>query len=203
MPSLTRRPASAGHRSASEAKILEATERLLADGASFTELGVQRIAAEAGIGRTTFYVHFADKTALLLRLIDQVVARAFELTEADLANGPGAMVASMVDIVHHWRKNWYLLAATLEAIGYDPAVREFWDGQLQQFIDRAEKYLREAQEAGQTSMTLSAPTAARLFIYGGMQTLTRQILNGPEDQDEVVAREIALIVWQGAFRRQD
>jgi len=113
------------------------------------------------------------------------------------------MVASMVDIVHHWRENWYLLAATLEAIGYDPAVREFWDGQLQQFIDRAEKYLREAQEAGQTSMTLSAPTAARLFIYGGMQTLTRQILNGPEDQDEVVAREIALIVWQGAFRRQD
>ncbi|MEU6204148.1 helix-turn-helix domain-containing protein, partial [Micromonospora musae] len=62
MPSITRRrSAAADRRLPVEAQILAATERLLGEGESFTELGVQRIAREAGVARSTFYMHFADK----------------------------------------------------------------------------------------------------------------------------------------------
>ena len=49
-----------------ELRILEATERLLRDGASFTHLSLREISQAAGIARSTFYVHFADKSDLLL-----------------------------------------------------------------------------------------------------------------------------------------
>lgn len=62
MPSLTRKPQ--GHRSVGreqrreqmERRLLDATERLMRDGASFTELSVDRLSGEAGISRASFYI---------------------------------------------------------------------------------------------------------------------------------------------------
>src|SRR5689334_4756637 len=89
MPSVTRRASDGTNRRAVvEAKILKATEQLLVGGASFTGLGVQRLAAEAGIPRSTFYLHFRDKTELLLRLIDTLADGAFDLiSSASPADG--------------------------------------------------------------------------------------------------------------------
>jgi AcrR family transcriptional regulator len=59
-------------RAAIEAALLEATETLLAEGASFADLGVERIATQAGITRTAFYFYFADKRELLMALTADV-----------------------------------------------------------------------------------------------------------------------------------
>jgi AcrR family transcriptional regulator len=203
MPSVTRRAAAgARRRAAVEAEVLEATERLLREGASFTELGVQRLAAEAGVARSTFYVHFPDKTALLLRLVETLSDGAYELiAAAPPGDGVEAMAAAMAEVTRYYRERRHLLAAIIEVAAYDPAAREFWDGRLQHFIDRAEQWLRDAQANGDTSPSLDAPTAARVFVWGGFQALVNQVLTGPADQDDVVAKEIALIEWHGAFRR--
>lgn len=203
MPSVTRRAAAgANRRAVVEAKILMATEQLLVGGASFTELGVQRLAAEAGIARSTFYLHFRDKTALLLRLIDTLADGAFDLiSSASPADGAEGMVAAMVQCVRYYRERRHLLAAVLEVSAYDADARKFWDGQLQRFVDKAEVWLRGEQEAGRTTLDLDATTAARVFVWGGFQAVANQVLTGPEDQDATVAREIALIEWHGAYRR--
>src|SRR5437870_620924 len=52
-------------RAAVQAEVLRATEELLAEGASWADLGVERIATTAGISRTAFYFYFADKRELL------------------------------------------------------------------------------------------------------------------------------------------
>lgn len=78
MSSLTRKPQ--GHRSVGreqrreqmERRLLDATERLMRDGASFTELSVDRLSGEAGISRASFYIYFEDKGHLLRRLAGQV-----------------------------------------------------------------------------------------------------------------------------------
>lgn len=203
MPSITRRAtAGAQRRAVAEAKILTATERLLAGGASFTELGVQRLAAEAGIARSTFYLHFRDKTELLLRLIDTLADGAFDLiVAASPADGAEGIAAAMVQCVRYYRERRHLLAAVLEVSAYDADAREFWDRQLQRFTDKAELWLRREQEAGRTAPDLDAATAARVFVLGGFQAMASQVLVGPEDQDEIVAREIALIEWHGGYRR--
>jgi AcrR family transcriptional regulator len=203
VPSTTRRP-SAGNdrRAAVEARILEATERLLAGGAGFTELGVQRIAREAGVARSTFYLHFSDKTALLLRLTGPLAGGAFEVVEnAPPTSGRDAMLAAFLEVIAYYRARRHLLAAVLEVIAYDPAARAFWDEQLNRFVEMGERWLRAEQEAGRTSPTLDPATASRIFVWGGFQALAAQVLTGPEEQDAVVVREIVLLQWYGGFRR--
>ena len=65
MPSVTRKPQAKRQerREQIERRLLDATERLMADGASFTELSVDRLATEAGISRASFYIYFEDKGA--------------------------------------------------------------------------------------------------------------------------------------------
>lgn len=203
MPSVTRRQSTGvDRRAVVEAKILEATERLLRGGESFTDLGVQRIAAEAGIARSTFYLHFRDKAELLLRLIDRLADQALDMIiDADPSRGLEGMATAMILNIRYYRERRHLLAAVVEVAAYDPAIREFWDAQLQRFIDQAEGWLRAEQEAGNTAPDLDPRTATRVFVWGGFQALTNQVLTGPEDPDEVVGREIAQLEWYGAFRR--
>ena len=69
MPSITRKTASGRtRRDAVQAELLDAVERLLEAGESYTSLGVQRICDEAGVARSAFYTNFANKSELLLVL---------------------------------------------------------------------------------------------------------------------------------------
>src|SRR5271154_1701712 len=74
MPSVTRKPQAKRQerREQIERRLLDATERLMRDGASFTELSVDRLSGEAGISRASFYIYFEDKGHLLRRLAGQV-----------------------------------------------------------------------------------------------------------------------------------
>ena len=65
-------PAPTAKREAIEADVLEATEALLEEGASFADLSIERIATRAGISRTAFYFYFRDKRELLMRLTEDV-----------------------------------------------------------------------------------------------------------------------------------
>jgi AcrR family transcriptional regulator len=49
--------------------LLEAMERLLSQGQSFSALTVETLASEAGIARATFYLRFKDKSALVASLL--------------------------------------------------------------------------------------------------------------------------------------
>src|ERR1700739_1830097 len=79
MPSVTRKPQGPRglgreqRRAQMERRLLDATERLMRDGASFTELSVDRLSNEAGISRASFYIYFEDKGHLLRRLARQVL----------------------------------------------------------------------------------------------------------------------------------
>src|SRR5689334_13890771 len=81
MPSVTRKPQASRQerREQIERRLLDATDRLMADGAGITELSVDRLATEAGISRATFYIYFEDKGHLLRRLASQVFS---DLTDA-------------------------------------------------------------------------------------------------------------------------
>src|SRR6202046_5480222 len=87
MPSVTRSPqakrehARQERREQIERRLLDATERLMRDGASFTELSVDRLSTDAGMSRASFYIYFEDKGHLLRRLAGQVFADLAESAE--------------------------------------------------------------------------------------------------------------------------
>jgi AcrR family transcriptional regulator len=203
--SITRRPAvDPGRRAAVEADVLAATERLLAGGATFTELGVQRIAAEAGVARSTFYLYFRDKTELLLRLAATMGDVSFGMVSAWTPEGPDALdrlTATLLGVIRFYRDRRHVFAAVLEVAGYDRTISEFWAGQLQVFIDNGERLLRAEQAAGRTPADLNAATASRVTVWGGIQVIADHVANRPADEDPAVAAEVAANEWYGAFRR--
>ncbi|MET7371358.1 TetR/AcrR family transcriptional regulator [Micromonospora arida] len=208
MPSITRRrPRNPDGRAAVEARVLAATERLLREGTRFTDLGVQRIAAEAGVARSTFYTHFRDKTELLMRLAGTMRETSFGRTGEWSPAGPGDPLAALTevfaDVIRIYRTYAPVLAAISEVAAYDEAVREYWAAGLEQFVARTVDALRIEQQAGRTPADLDVTTASRLIVVGGDRFLADHVSTTSADPetDAAAARELAATWWYGAYRR--
>ena len=118
--------------------MLEATEELLAEGASFADLGIERIATRAGISRTAFYFYFADKRELLMRLTEEVNALLFE--QADIwfsgeATRRTSCATALANIAALYDEHTVLLRAIVEVSTYDEEVAVFWRSTLGRFVD--------------------------------------------------------------------
>ncbi|MEO3817868.1 TetR/AcrR family transcriptional regulator [Plantactinospora sp. B24E8] len=205
MPSVTRRRAPDPARHALvEAQILAATERLLAQGTSFTDLGVQRIATEAGVARSTFYTHFRDKSELLMRLANTMRTTAFDVAgEWNPTAGAQGLAEVFGEIVGIYREYAPVLTALNEVASYDPTVREFWAAALNRFVENTVRLLTADQESGTVPADLDAEHAARIIVLGGDRAISEHVAaTGPDTSgDPAFARELALIWWHGAYRR--
>jgi AcrR family transcriptional regulator len=203
MSSITRRHQGADHRAAVEAQVLAATERLLAGGANFTELGVKQIADEAGIARSTFYVHFRDKTDLLLRLAADTKRQAFEVGEdwRPAAGGLPALIEGFEAVIAVYRDRAAVVAAVHETAGYDPVVRDFWDSEIERFAERMRTILVEEQRAGRVAAGLDPDTAARVMAWSGERVIARHVAVRDPADDAALARELAMQRWYGVYAR--
>jgi AcrR family transcriptional regulator len=184
--------------------VLDAVHRLLVGGASFTELGVQRIADEAGVARSSFYAHFADKTRVLLALARRLSVIAFGAHAEWTPGGqeaPPEFVDGFREILAHYRGHARILAAVLEVAGYDREVEEFWNEQIAMFRRRTRHQLEAERVAGRCSPTLDPDIAARIIVDGGMRIIAEQVVHGRAEDDDRVAREMSLTWWHGVYRR--
>jgi AcrR family transcriptional regulator len=191
-----------GRRASIEADVLLATERLLGQGIRFTELGVQRIAAEAGVARSTFYVHFRDKTDLLVRLTGPMLHDAFEIVGTwEIDGGPDGLADTLLAVIRFYRERAAVLSAINEVAGYDPVVRDVLDAQIAEFAAAGARRLAQEQAAGRTPADLDAVVVSRVIVWGGYRVIVDQVVNGDADGDAAIARELAYNQWYGAFRR--
>jgi AcrR family transcriptional regulator len=184
--------------------VLAATERLLVGGAGFTELGVKQIADEAGIARSTFYLHFRDKTDLLLRLARETNLQIFEVGEdwQPIAGGLDQLVRGFADVIAVYRDRAAVVAAIHEVSGYDPVVRDFWDGEVAKFAERMRVILVEEQRAGRVAADLDPDTAARVMSWGGERVIARHVATRDPADDAKLARELAMQRWYGVDARR-
>jgi AcrR family transcriptional regulator len=208
MGSTTRRSSAAAlRRAAAEVRTLDTVEEMLRGGESFTELSVERIASEAGLSRSTFYLYFRDKTELVLRLAESLKAGTFEMGEDWGPDAPDDglawLTASYYRIVRTYRARSATLAAVREVAGYDRAVRELLDANTQRFIDRMAARLADEQRAGRTTSGLDPMMAARLMISGGEYAIATYVTSTADDEetDTRMARELAAAHWFGTYRR--
>lgn len=144
----TPEPAPTAKRAAVQAAVLEATEALLSEGASYADLNIERIAKRAGISRTAFYFYFRDKRDLLMRLTGEVSAELYE--QADIwfsgEGDPGEeVVTALRNIAALYQEHGVLLRAIVEVSTYDEEVAAYWRQLLGRF---AEASLRRIEEGG-------------------------------------------------------
>lgn len=203
MPSITRRRApNPRPRASAEAEILATTQRLLSDGANFTELGVQQISAAAGVSRSTFYTHFRDKTDLLMRLATTMLTTSFSVASAwEPADGAERLADTFLEVLGIYREHAAVLRAIAEVAAYDETVRDFWRQKLSPFSERTIAVLREETQAGRTPASVDLASATRVIVVGGERAILDHVSAADPAEDITFARELALTWWYGVYRR--
>jgi len=186
-----------------ERQLLEATERLMAAGASFTELSVDKLATDAGISRASFYIYFEDKGHLLRNLAGQVFA---DLADAGdrwwsvaQRRDPADAKAAIAAIVAGYRRHQPLLVALSEMAGYDPQVGTAYREILTAISARVAAVIEQGQADGSIRLGLSAATAAKALTWMTERT-TQQILPGsPISYDPEVTDTLVEIIWAALY----
>jgi TetR/AcrR family transcriptional regulator, ethionamide resistance regulator len=120
-----------------ERALLATAERLLGE-RPLAEISVDDLARGAGISRPTFYFYFASKDAVVLALLDRVVAEARELRAAALAgtaDDPRAgWRAALVAVRDTFRAHRALTAAATQLLAGSAEVRELWAQVMEGFV---------------------------------------------------------------------
>ncbi|MGH3530921.1 MAG: TetR/AcrR family transcriptional regulator [Mycobacterium sp.] len=207
MPSVTRKPQAKRQerREQIERRLLEATERLMHDSASFTELSVDRLSTEAGMSRASFYIYFEDKGDLMRRLAGQVFG--------DLADGaerwwsvawrhnPDDVRAAMADIIASYRRHQPVLVALNEMAAYDPSVAATYRDLLTGISGRLTEVIQDGQADGSIRRELPAATAASALTWMVERACQQNLPTKPAAYDAELATTLTEIVWGALYLR--
>lgn len=162
-----------------QAEVLRATEELLAEGASWSDLGVERIATTAGISRTAFYFYFSDKRELLVRLTEEVTELLY--VEADRwFSGQGdaetEIREALEQIADVYAEHAAMLRVIVEVATYDEEVGAFWRSVIGRFVTAARMRIEAEQSAGKAPAYPPEPTAFALawMVERTMYQLNRE-----------------------------
>jgi AcrR family transcriptional regulator len=205
MPSVTRKPQAnrQQRREQIERQLLDATERLMGNGASFTELSVDRLSTEASISRASFYIYFEDKGHLLRRLAGQVFG--------DLADGAerwwsvaerrdsADVLAAMTGIIASYRRHQPLLVALNEMAAYDPRVGATYQELLTGISARLAAVIESGQANGYVRRELQAATAASTLTWMVERSCQQNLPGRPQSYNAELADTLTQIVWGALY----
>jgi AcrR family transcriptional regulator len=205
MSSVTRRPQAKRQerRQQIERDLLDATDRLMADGASFTELSVDRLATEAGISRASFYIYFEDKGHLLRRLATQVFSdlavAADQWWSVSGRRDPADVHAAMSGIIAGYRRHQPVLVALNEMAGYDAGVRDTYRDLLTGITDQVAGVIERGQAAGSIRRSLPVTATASSLTWMVERTCHQNLPFRPMSFDTELAASLTEIVWGALY----
>lgn len=171
-------------RAAIQAAVLQATEELLAEGGSFADLNIEKIAKRAGISRTAFYFYFSDKRELLKRLTEDITDILFVQAERWF-EGEGdpetELREALGNIAKLYTDHGVILRAIVEVSTYDDEIATFWRGLMARFCDATQRRL-EAEGA-----QVPARAAAFALVWMTERAYYQQLVQqSPLPGDELV-----------------
>jgi AcrR family transcriptional regulator len=190
-------------RDALRAQVLAIVEQQLRSGATYADINVAGVVAEAGISRSTFYAYFVDKTTLLRTWyaeFTQVILNAVQgwwsldgtATKKDVRD-------ALERIMDAYRAHPELIAATHEAIGTDHGVREAVDDAMRRYIDGLRAHIETGQADGFIDPSLPAAETAYWLQWMAERGLHRMLRKEPESSQQRLAEAYAAIVWSTLY----
>jgi AcrR family transcriptional regulator len=160
------------------------------------QLSVERILAEAGVSRATFYACFPDKHAVVGALAQESLAWREEVSDETLADPKltrPALDGLMRAIVGHWRENRPVLAAIIELAEHDPAMRDAWRTAVGEIADQTAGHLR-TRWAGDPDAPADPEAVAAALTWMFERCCHQLVVD--DASAETVAMAISEILWR-------
>jgi len=176
-----------------------ATERLLAAGTPYIELSVEQLCSEAGVARSTFYVHFRDKGELVTRVGERMMDELTAAAEAWWSPGTGRdelLIATrrLVDATAEHRQ---VIMALTETAAYDPDIRAIRES----LVDRYAEPLAGLIEAGKRDGTIRDVHTRETVValVGMVQVACERLGDGDDAALGRLAETITAIAWHALY----
>lgn len=185
------------------ARVLEAVERQLRSGATYAEVMVNDVVAEAGISRSTFYAYFVDKTNLLRTWYEDFTKVILDAAQAwwslDGTATKQDVRGALEQIMDAYRAHPELMTATHEAIGADHGVREAVDTAMRRYIGGLQSHIETGQAGKFIDPALPAAETAYWLQWMAERGLHRMVHAESEVGQERLAEAYAGIVWNTLY----
>jgi AcrR family transcriptional regulator len=173
-----------------EREILDAAERFLRT-RPLRELTIDEVMADTSLSRPAFYVYFRDRHDLVLRLIQELGAELFEMSDRWLKARPDedsreALRSALEGVVQAYSQHGPVLRAIADAAADDPTVEAAYKGLVDRFIDATANHIR-AETRANVIRGLNAKRTAAALVWMNERYLSTCL--GTERQ--VRPREVA------------
>jgi AcrR family transcriptional regulator len=180
-------------------RLLPAVERLL-ENATYPELSVDEMVAEADISRSTFYNYFEDKGDLLRALTGDVMGTITDATRVWWMLSPQASKQDLQSALAHlfeiYSPHAVLMRAVSESISHDPRVREEFAEYMRRGAEGIADYIRAGQNAGVLRPDLDAAWAAEWLVWMFERGLSQLSRASADFEPERVVRAVVDILWK-------
>ena len=181
--------------------MLRATEELLAEGASYADLHIERIATRAGISRTAFYFYFRDRRELLMRLTGDVAEQIFAHADTWYSGSgdPAQRLAeALAEVAATYREHGDVLRAIVEVSAYDEQVAGFWHGVVDRFVAATRARIEAEAAAGRSDVADPGATAFAL-CWMTERALNQQVVQGDPVVPEALEQAMIAIWRRGVY----
>jgi TetR/AcrR family transcriptional regulator, ethionamide resistance regulator len=142
-----------------EQAILATAERLLEQRA-FADISVDDLAKGAGLSRPTFYFYFKSKEAVLLSLLEPMIARGdaeFEGAAQRLPTDPRRVWRNGIEAFFSaFGAHRAVARAATEALATSSELRVVWSGYMQKWIDQTALMINAERARGAAPETIPA-----------------------------------------------
>ena len=183
-----------------EAEILAAAEALVRT-RPWREITVERVMAETTLARESFYLYFADRHQLLVRLLARMRAQIDEQA-AEWREGRGDVYesgrAAFRGLVELYIEHGALLRALSEAARQDEAAEEAWRAFLDAGESRTAERIRQGIREGRIA-PLDADETARALCAMNREYLFLTVVGRPDVDVDSVVDTLHGIWWRALY----
>ena len=183
-------------------RLFVVVEGLLANGSAFSEISVEQLITEAEIARSTFYVYFEDKGALMVELMDRVTQEIGGAAGDWFSLPPSAtrkdLRKALAKLAAAYGRHGRMLSAVIEAAAYDPRVRDQYAAVMQRrFQDMNDSFVPQ-QHAGAIRADIEIETVTPWLAWMFERGLYHLVGHGGELPDSAL-EGLTSVVWQTLY----
>lgn len=174
-----------------EAAILATAARLLED-KKFADISVDDLAKGAGLSRPTFYFYFPSKEAVLLALLEPLIAQAdkgFDGAIESLPADPRRAFREGIRIFFTAFGSHSVVArAGTEALATSPDIRTIWSTFMQKWINQTAALIEYERQRGAAPVNIGALDLATSLNQMNERAMTATLVaeDGAVAQDRLV-----------------